>query len=195
MDRNKVRRKYLILMSSVVVLTLFAQSAYAYVSYKLLSVPRYMQEQSLWCWAAATEMIADYFGANTTQSDIVKYVKGSVVNEMGNVTDMQNALSKYQINSAPNNSIISFQSLVNFIESNPSVTPPGKPMAASVSLKPQGTGHMHVIYGYYQNTDTSEQNVYYVNPATGTGKISDYTEYKNNDDFTWTNTLQNIFKY
>jgi hypothetical protein len=77
---------------------LYSQSAFAYVEYKLLSVPAIKQEQSNWCWAAVTEMIADFLGANATQTDIVKYVKGSVVNETGTVYDMQKGLSKYNIN-------------------------------------------------------------------------------------------------
>ena len=46
-----------------------------------LFVPLYGQEKSYWCWAACAQMLAEYYGYEQSQTNIVTYVKGDTDNE------------------------------------------------------------------------------------------------------------------
>ncbi|WP_445667324.1 papain-like cysteine protease family protein [Paenibacillus sp. FSL K6-1230] len=69
------------------------------MNYKNNSVTGQVQQKSYWCWAAVTSMLANYLGANATQSQIVTKIYGSAVNKTGTVIDMKNALSNWNIRS------------------------------------------------------------------------------------------------
>ncbi|MBL0385277.1 C39 family peptidase [Tumebacillus sp. ITR2] len=182
--REKIR-KSLAVVTLLISTALFAQSASAYVSYRLLSVPASLQQQSLWCWAASTEMVAKYFGANATQSDIVTYVKGSPVNVTGTVADVQRGLSKYNIKSSYIATTMTFQTIANQASN-------GQPMVASISYT-DGTGHALVIRGYYEDTSLSKQDVYFIDPANATYNILPYGDFLSNSKFRWVNSVYAIY--
>lgn len=50
------------------------------------------QEKSNWCWAACSEMVSEYYGYPTTQTDIVTEVKKGIVNVSGSPEDIKNAI-------------------------------------------------------------------------------------------------------
>lgn len=77
---------YLILLSCIfmgAVVTVYAGT---------LSMTRYAQEKSKWCWVAAAQMIGNYKGNYKTQSAICKEVKGSIVNEGGTDVEVASAI-------------------------------------------------------------------------------------------------------
>lgn len=180
-------KKFRILFPAILAVMLFySQAAFAYVDYKLLSVPAVKQEKSNWCWATVTQMIAKHLGAsNATQTDIVTYVKGSPVNETGTVYDMQKGLSKYGIKSTPITSTISFASITSEINS-------GQPIGTVITWK-SGGGHAHTIRGFYEDTSNSTQNLYYIDPLDASYNIMSYSNYLNNSSFRWVNTLHAIY--
>jgi hypothetical protein len=182
-----MKKKIQILFPAILASMLFyAQAAFAYVDYKTLSVPAIAQEQSNWCWATVTQMIAKYFGANATQTDIVTYVKGSPVNQTGTVYDMQKGLSKYNITSTPSTSTISFGTVISEINNN-------QPIGTVILWKSGSGGHAHAIRGYYEDTSNSTQNLYYIDPGDASYNIMSYSNYLNNSSFYWVNTLHAIY--
>ncbi len=68
----------------MVFLTAFLMLSYIQVeaapSARTLSVTRYQQEKTNWCWAASAKMLGKYFGSTKTQSQICQYVKGNTNN-------------------------------------------------------------------------------------------------------------------
>ncbi|PWK13128.1 papain-like cysteine protease family protein [Tumebacillus permanentifrigoris] len=164
---------------------LFTQTANAYVSYRSLSVPAIQQEKDLWCWAAATQMVATYFGANATQTDIVTYVKGSPINTTGTVADVQKGLSKYNIKSNYLTTTIPFQTVANQLSN-------GQPEIAAIRWS-WGDGHALVIRGYYEDTSISKQDIYYIDPSNASFNIMTYSNFVSNSSFTWTNSVYAIY--
>jgi len=58
-----------------------------------LATPLLPQKKDQWCWAAAALMAArTYVNNNTTQTDIVKHVKGKTINEGGTVFERLEAV-------------------------------------------------------------------------------------------------------
>lgn len=181
-----IRMKFFMLFLSLFALvSLFVSTASAYVGYRLLNIAAVQQEQSNWCWAASTEMVADYFGANATQTDIVRYVKGSVVNETGTVYDIQKGLSHYNISSTPVLSSLSFQTIVNQINN-------GQPQVAIIRWA-SGGGHAYVIRGYYEDTSASKQDVYYIDPWDASYNLMAYSSFVSNNSFSWVNSVHAIY--
>jgi ABC-type dipeptide/oligopeptide/nickel transport system permease component len=185
-QKRNISKKFYVLFSAVIALMLLhSQVASAYVDYKLLSVSAETQQQSNWCWAAVTDMIAKFFGANSSQTDIVTYVKGSLVNETGTVYDMQKGLSKYRITSTPITTTLGFASVISEINN-------GQPIGTVIAWS-SGGGHAHVIRGYYEDTSNSTQNLYYIDPLDASYNIMSYSNYLSNSSFHWVNTLHAIF--
>lgn len=58
-----------------------------------LSVTRYEQEKTNWCWAACAKMMGKYVSGTTySQSQICSKIKGSIVNTSASDTEVSNAL-------------------------------------------------------------------------------------------------------
>jgi hypothetical protein len=58
------------------------------VRWQYQSIYKTRQEQSNWCWAAALEMCLRSSGLSATQADIVRAIKGRVVNETISTAEM-----------------------------------------------------------------------------------------------------------
>src|SRR5471030_1455429 len=52
-----------------------------------------MQEAHEWCWAASTQMILKWFGVEVTQEDVVRRIKGRVVDQSASARDISAALN------------------------------------------------------------------------------------------------------
>lgn len=59
----------------------------------LLTIPRRVQENSSWCWAACAQMMGEYYGNNYTQSQICLHVKGNTQNVGANDDEVTSAIS------------------------------------------------------------------------------------------------------
>lgn len=57
-----------------------------------INVPLCAQEEQLWCWAACSEMIAEYYSYSVTQRNIVFNVKGNYNDQTGGPDDIKKAI-------------------------------------------------------------------------------------------------------
>jgi hypothetical protein len=178
------RKFFKIFMTMLVSMFFLMGTASAYVDYNTLSVPAYSQEESNWCWAAATEMAANFLGANSTQSYIVTLIYGSPVNETGTIANIQTALLNYNVKSTTLLSNLSFDTIVYEIGR-------GEPIIAGVTAS--AGSHAVVIRGYYQDTNASTQNVYYIDPTDASYHIMAYSSFVSNSTFKWNNTVHAIY--
>lgn len=119
---------------------------------------------SNWCWAACTDMVLKYFGAFSSQSQIVVFTYGEVVNKSANVTQISAALANWNVNSIPTASMLAFSTIISQIENN-------EPMISGRN------GHAQLIRGYYQDTSNNIMDVYYIEPWDGTYRLLSYGTY------------------
>lgn len=118
-----------------------------------ITMERHSQNKSKWCWAACALMLARSQGADfMTQSDIVTYVKGSAVNEMGTVVETEQAVRYIANNSfstikgtdhdTPDDDIVITNSAIkNKINA-------GYPIIFGVQLVSNNTNGGHMVLGY-----------------------------------------------
>ncbi|MBS5874285.1 MAG: C39 family peptidase [Clostridiales bacterium] len=144
-------------------LTLGSRKYTFYSSGKLLSteilITRQKQEKSNWCWAASSVMVGTYNTNSTrTQSDTVKYVKGSLINQGGTDSEAVKALN-YSSNFTKTGEIVrplSFKNAVSSIDNN-------HPFEMHISWN-GGGGHMIVGAGY----DLEARSVRAIDPWSDT---------------------------
>ncbi|MEK5086931.1 papain-like cysteine protease family protein [Paenibacillus sp. FSL M8-0228] len=161
----------------------------SYIDYKSLPVPSHKQEKSNWCWAATSQMAIEHLGGNKTQSQIVKYIKGSLVNKGGTDKEVKSALAYGGLNSTIDKEPIPFGTIISQIKRN-------QPQLAHIVWKDDSDlGHMYLINGYSDNTNLGFQKVYYKDPAVGEkmDKIDYYDGFVNNRDFSWYSTINEIY--
>lgn len=183
---NKKLRFVVVLSLLLVSLMASVQVAYAYVSYQLLSITAYSQEQTNWCWATTDQMIIKYLGGSATQTQIVTFVKGSPVNEPATDTESQTGLAHWNVSSTciTYGSVPSFGTVISQIQSN-------KPIDAGIYWT-SGGGHYLLIRGYYEWTEQNKQDVYYIDPYDASYNYMNYDTFKSNSTFNWKDGLYNI---
>lgn len=137
----------------------------ASVNTNSLSVTRFAQQNTNWCWAASVEMIG-YFQTKVDkkQPDIVKYIKGSVVNQTASASDQVKALQWYNQNafaSADYWSADTVSSFDKYVKGNFS-----KGHATSLScVRSSGSGgHSFVVY------NVNGDNIDLIDPWASTTK-------------------------
>ncbi|MBD7918633.1 C39 family peptidase [Cellulomonas sp. Sa3CUA2] len=143
---------------------------------KILSVTPYKQEQSNWCWAAASKTIVKFQTGNVVaQCTLVKNGKGtsSCANVAGSKSDVMNALSRNGVNPGTERKL-DWATVVAEMKTS-------RPVYSSILWK-SGGGHAHVIRGYY---DTGySYGVSYVDPASGTTTSREWGSYLTNSSWT-----------
>lgn len=123
-----------------------------------ITMTRYSQNKSKWCWAACALMLARSQGADyMTQTDIVTYVKGSDVNEMGTIIETEQAVRYVADNSFStikgtstdgDSVVITSTALKNKIDAEYPVI-----MGVKYASNTSTGGHMVVAYGYYNSNN------------------------------------------
>lgn len=180
--KNKKSKLVLVISSLLISLTLFASSAMAYVDYRVNSVTPQKQQQTLWCWAAVGSMLANYLGeTGATQPAIVTVIYNEPKNDTGSVLSVKTALAKWNISSTASTSSLSFGSVISNIKSD-------KNMGATITYN-TSIGHMLTIKGFYENTDNSTRNIYYIDPANAQANIMAYNNFVSNSNWTWVNSI------
>lgn len=175
----KIKKILLILPVISLIFALNVAPASAYVDYKTLDIPPYSQEESNWCWAATSQIVIDYIGYGFhTQDEIVEGVKGSVVNETANQYEDKESLTDWGVSTSLTTSYITFATIITNIKNY-------EPIKA-FRLLYETTGHDFLIYGFYEYTDISQQDVYYFNPDPYSDSyyITSYNTFKTNWKFT-----------
>lgn len=114
---------------------------------KYLDVPVARQERSAWCWAASAQMCAteDVNGNIISQPDIVKHVKGSVVNSgaVSNI-EIKKAIAFARKISDRNVTIHTEQPSYEILKSRVSLD---RPTAIQIILSDEGA-HIVTVTGY-----------------------------------------------
>ena len=160
-----------------------------YVDYTLLDIPTYKQERDRWCWAATSQMVISHLGGNKTQSQIVRYVKGKIINEGAKDKEVISGLNWAGLSATRTNGIITFGKIVSQISAN-------QPILAHINWKNESDlGHMVVIRGFYNYTETGQRDVYYKDPAQNrtTNRVMSYAEFDENWEFFWYTTIHSIY--
>lgn len=88
--------KFLKILASSVLATglILGAASNAVAAYEELRIPTVEQQKDNWCWAACALMAGEYAYSECSysQSDIVRHVKGSTVDEPGSIWETENAL-------------------------------------------------------------------------------------------------------
>ncbi len=141
------------------------------------------QEKSNWCWAAnSRNLVTGERSTNNkpviTQSEAVKYVKGSIVNEQGFLNDVVDAAEYinegdygYQLVTSP----FSFTNLYNLVNSFNS------PAYMSIQDKKNNYGHSILMYG----ANNSNKDLIIFNPANSNKGGDRRVNYDDLVDGTW----------
>lgn len=95
---GKIKNKIRIIISSLLIICVISVPAYALSTSNPLTMTKYSQQYSHWCWAACAQMVGKYFGTSYTQSQIVKQIKGSTVDDGATDRELTLAL-QYTTNS------------------------------------------------------------------------------------------------
>ncbi|GIG39190.1 papain-like cysteine protease family protein [Cellulomonas phragmiteti] len=142
---------------------------------KVLSVTPYKQEESNWCWAAASKTIVKFqTGKVVSQCTLVKNGKNTstCANVTGTKSNVMNALNANGVNPGTERKL-DWATVVAEMKTN-------RPVYSSIIWK-SGGGHAHVIRGYY---DTGYSNgVSYVDPGTGTTTSREWATYVSNSSW------------
>lgn len=158
--KNKYRHLASAILSTIILIAFLVSTAYA--AYAELSVPRYQQEKSSWCWAAAARMAADYVYGGTipSQTQIVTYIKGSAVNEAGSISETAASI-EYATGGTKSASYTSAGSPWTYQKVKTSIDN----LRPVVPLVNDGTsGHYYVICGY----EASTMRIAVINPGNAT---------------------------
>ncbi|WP_117208108.1 papain-like cysteine protease family protein [Allorhizocola rhizosphaerae] len=152
---------------------------------RYLSVTAYRQEQSNWCWAAASKMIIKYqTGRIIAQCQIVKDGKGisTCPNQAGSRANVMRALDIHGVN--PGTTVdLSWGQTVAEIDTS-------RPIYSGIAWN-SGGAHAHVIRGYYSTGYST--GVSYIDPLTGTTASREWANYNSNSS--WTTTTALIYLY
>lgn len=136
-----------------------------------LNVPTFKQEKSQWCWVATGRMVGYYFyNTSRTQSDGVRFIKGSVVNQGGSIVDIRNVTRffTHNNNNFYNTGVLSFSTIEQYINKY-------WPITAAIKWN-GGGGHAVVIYGYIVGPK-NPGGVRYIDPWDGQKHYTRYSKF------------------
>jgi hypothetical protein len=179
-------RSLSIFFCSIISASLFTASVYAASGISIHDVSAQKQQGGYLCWAAVSSMAGQYLGkSNATQYNIVTAAKGLYMDTAGSVYDAQKGLAAYGVSSTALVTVPTYDNITSNINGNSNVL-------AFMSKTGATLGHAFLIKGYYYNTDTSTQNLYYIDPADASSNIQSFSTFKSNSIYTWVNTVNNI---
>ncbi|MCC2280881.1 hypothetical protein LKL35_36775 [Streptomyces sp. ET3-23] len=174
------------LLSATVVGTTGTCDAYAFP--RRIDISMQKQQNSNWCWAAAGNTIASWFGRNHSQNAFCNAAfnrrqGSSCPNSQADLRNVQNALRWSGISSGRYvTGWLRYSTVRSEIDAS-------RPIETRILWK-AGGGHMHVIYGY----DAQKNWVYWGDPwPSGTRyNWATHAYYVNNGSFSWTHSLYQI---
>lgn len=158
-----------------------------------LSVPNFKQENTQWCWAAASQILIKYTtGTKPSQCSIVKKGKNSSAceNKPGTFTgDVERALGAYKVK---NGTVLNYAGSETTIQVELGKS---RPVMVRYGYKPwKTTGHMVVIKGYEWNAQSRNYRYSWQDPGTGTTRAGTHAYLKDNSVWNWTHTRIGIAK-
>ena len=166
--RKKMRNKLVMVISTLLIVCIVSVPVYALSNSNPLSMTKYTQQKSSWCWAACAQMVGKYFGSSYTQSQIVTNVKGSAVNQGG--SDREVTLALQYVTIGQGYSVV-YSGVPTFATIKTNIVNNHYPVVAKITWD-SGGAHAEVITG----TNSSSQ-VYLVDPLNSNQWVS-YTSLK-----------------
>ncbi|MFD7546523.1 papain-like cysteine protease family protein [Streptomyces sp. NPDC059578] len=155
---------------------------------KRLDITMQAQQKSNWCWAAAGNTIAAWYGRSYSQNQFCNAAFGrsqssQCPNSQATLGDVQTGLRWTGVNPGSYiNGWLRYPALQTEINAN-------RPVETRIQWS-SGGGHMHVLYGY----DDSGSWVYWGDPWPSSQRYSwaSHNWYVNNSTFSWTHSLYRI---
>lgn len=148
---------------------IMGSSLNTFAAYEELNVSVLEQQDTNWCWAASALMAGEYAysACDKSQADLVKHVKGSVVNKTGSIWDVENA-AEYATNDTLGLSALlgrwSLSKIRGAIDKD-------YPVIIRIETN-ISSGHFLVVRGY----NTSNDNLVINDPWTQTREIGSYSD-------------------
>lgn len=140
-------------------LTIISSSESVYANSYEISVYKYSQEQSNWCWAACAKMIGNYYGHYKTQSSICSYVKGSVANKTANLSEVTKAIEYASGRDAYHIGVAEFSVFCVQMQIK-------RPAVIRIQWY-GGGGHVYVVTGACEQSGVSEASLRLIDPIDG----------------------------
>ncbi|MFF1412146.1 papain-like cysteine protease family protein [Streptomyces sp. NPDC058289] len=155
---------------------------------KRLNITMQAQQKTNWCWAAAGNTIATWFGRSYSQNQFCNAAFNrqqgyDCPNNQANLANVQTGLRWAGINSGSYvNGWLQYSTVQTEINAN-------RPIETRIQWS-NGGGHMHVIYGY----DTANSWVYWGDPWPSSDRYNwaSHAWYVDNSTFSWTHSLYRI---
>lgn len=150
--------------------------------YRLLDVPREVQSQSKWCWAASARMVTQYvLGNSPEQCDFANSAFGrsdccanpslSACNQGATgASQVSSVLSSWSVGSTPLQSSLPFQTIKDELNNE-------RPIIAFWSWVGTNSGHAVVIKGYFAGGSIYHEGVYYNDPGDGSTTFEKYDSF------------------
>ncbi|MCX4968659.1 hypothetical protein OHA98_28655 [Streptomyces sp. NBC_00654] len=153
-----------------------------------LNITMQAQQKTNWCWAAAGNTIATWFGRTYSQNQFCNAAFGrnqgyECPNSQATLGDVQNGLSWTGVNPG---SYVTGWLRYPTVQGEISA---GRPVETRIQWS-SGGGHMHVLYGY----DDANSWVYWGDPWPSSNRYNwaSHAWYVNNNEFSWTHSLYRI---
>ncbi|MFH8370795.1 papain-like cysteine protease family protein [Streptomyces sp. NPDC018031] len=164
------------------------QAASAAAGAYRLDITMQAQQKSNWCWAAAGNTVATWYGRNYSQNQFCNAAfnraQGSdCPNNQATLANVQTALRWAGISPGSYvNGWLNYSTVQNEINAN-------RPIETRIQWS-SGGGHMHLLYGY----DTASSWVYWGDPWPDNYRYNwaSHNWYVNNAEFSWTHSLYRI---
>lgn len=146
-------------------------------NYKRLTVTKYSQEKSNWCWAACAKMLGKYYTGNAiSQSNIVAYTQGSSSgNSVATGTEIKKAITY------ATSSTVTFSGVQSYATMENKIYVGEKPFAITIK-KENGYGHLNVVNGI--NGLVASEQINLIDPVANNGtKWYEYEALVNGTEF------------
>ncbi len=165
-----------------------APAAAPLLAAKRLNITMQAQEKTNWCWAAAGNTIATWFGRSYSQNQFCN----AAFNRSQNTVCPNNQATLGNVQTGLRWAGVNPGSYVTGWLRYPTVQgeiSADRPIETRIQWS-SGGGHMHVIYGY----DTANSWVYWGDPWKTSSRYNwaSHDWYVNNNEFSWTHSLYKI---
>ncbi|GGZ79951.1 hypothetical protein GCM10010371_44500 [Streptomyces subrutilus] len=155
---------------------------------KRLDITMQAQQKTNWCWAAAGNTIATWFGRTYSQNQFCNAAFNrqqgyDCPNNQASLANVQTGLRWAGVNSGSYvTGWLQYATVQTEINAN-------RPVETRIQWS-NGGGHMHVLYGY----DTASNWVYWGDPWPSSDRYNwaSHSWYVNNSTFSWTHSLYRI---
>lgn len=157
---------------------------------KSLNMEPQAQQEDLWCWAGASTVVANYYGANVSQNEFCNRAKGRAdltspcPNTTGDIYDVRRAWNSLGIyGSTTNYRTLTFSEIKREIDA-------GRPVQVRIQWKSNGMGHFLVIEGYNEAT----REIQWIDPWPTSKRVNvgKYTDFLYDSRYHWTHSITNI---